>query len=364
VAQSLYVFRSLESLVRERYRPDIAEGERWAEVLLQDVLDDIRGVAFGYFARGTARLTYRAATPVDIPRSPAWSFTVNRSNRRVFFGKQGWALLRAIQQWIAMWTEDPSKLRGGRYPSEIFIPTERSTFTRLGSTRPEVLYDPVQPQPLRTFARVLHRAGLLYDMSRRTWLQGGPDVLVPRSYPIGDVLDLGRTALQGEAYMPTSGAQLWKWRVGNENGGFNRHPIPIEAIASGQAEAWPIFVVCAVYSALREGVTFYIEEPETHLHPRALVTMVNAFVHLLKNKSKLVITTHSPYFLYALDNAILESRGDLKDSIAAYRLTRDGACYDIVDHDSGLVDAEELEEVADELGGRFEELLDEGGSAS
>ncbi len=60
-----------------------------------------------------------------------------------------------------------------------------------------------------------------------------------------------------------------------------------------------------------------MEEPETHLHPRAIRDMVNVFLEIQRQRNlQIFLTTHSPTVLmgFGLDDIILVSRDDTGDS--------------------------------------------------
>jgi len=137
-------------------------------------------------------------------------------------------------------------------------------------------------------------------------------------------------------------------------------------------EAWPFFGIAATLGAQQMWLDFYFEEPETHVHPRAQVEIMKAIAYLINNREhSFFITTHSPYLLYVVNNMIQRfvscpsspPEGEEwldPDMVAAYRLrqTPEPAVQDIMDRkDTRLIDAEELESVANDLGGEFNELL-------
>ncbi len=58
VAQMLYFFRGLESHLARIFSPDLVEQKDWPDAAARRILDSLRGVPFGYFANGTAKLQY------------------------------------------------------------------------------------------------------------------------------------------------------------------------------------------------------------------------------------------------------------------------------------------------------------------
>ncbi|MBN1318704.1 MAG: ATP-binding protein [Anaerolineales bacterium] len=148
-----------------------------------------------------------------------------------------------------------------------------------------------------------------------------------------------------------------------------------ETLAAGQMELWPFWAI--ILANLQWGLksqTVYFEEPEAHLHPKAQQNILEMIAYLANNKWRFVITTHSPYVLYAINNflmanKVLSQRNSLPpgipveaalnpESVAAYRFSDDGIVHNIMDYDIGLIDEDELDSVADELGTTFSILQD------
>ena len=48
-----------------------------------------------------------------------------------------------------------------------------------------------------------------------------------------------------------------------------------------------------------------VEEPEQNIYPATQRTLIYHLLNRLQNNSSLIITTHSPYVLYAFDNALV-----------------------------------------------------------
>jgi hypothetical protein len=156
-----------------------------------------------------------------------------------------------------------------------------------------------------------------------------------------------------------------------------------DTIAAGQMEAWPFFAV--MENALRKGqaenLRVYFDEPEAHLHPGAQQKLMEIVAALVRGGTQMVITTHSPYILYALNNfltasEVLSKRRPLPPEVSAETalIPQQIAAYcfsssnkpvlDIMDREIGLINSDELNRVAEELGSDFtsmqEQLLEEG----
>ncbi|MBD2327781.1 ATP-binding protein [Alkalinema sp. FACHB-956] len=154
--------------------------------------------------------------------------------------------------------------------------------------------------------------------------------------------------------------------------------------SSGQQETLPLTIVLAALPSLaksQSGQTVYIEEPEAHLFPRAqrsIVELIATVFNYRKHHLQFFITTHSPYVLTALNNLLQagmlygEVEGEMgrqlaqvvpiykalgKGDLAAY-VVENGTARSIVSAETGLIDAEVIDSVSNELAIEFDRLLD------
>jgi len=152
-------------------------------------------------------------------------------------------------------------------------------------------------------------------------------------------------------------------------------------IAAGQMEIWPFWAIMEV--GFRPGslpISFsppltpvYFEEPEAHLHPAAQRSVMEIIAYMVQKGAPLfLLTTHSPYILYAVNNFLMAQKvlkagrtlpDDVPpetalrpDQVAAYCFSPDGIVHDIMDAEVGLIDEDELDRVAGELGATFTDL--------
>jgi len=152
-------------------------------------------------------------------------------------------------------------------------------------------------------------------------------------------------------------------------------------IAAGQMEIWPFWAI--VETGIRTQrlavAQIYFEEPEAHLHPRAQRDVMEMVAYLVRQGTRFLLTTHSPYILYAVNNFLMAQKvlahgqslpPDVPSEIAlsakrvaAYRFSADGTVHDIMDQDVGLIDEDELDDVADALGTTFTRLQERLGGA-
>ncbi len=366
VAQLLYFFRGLEELFARIFNPELCSGENWPEKVIRKLFDDLRGVSFAYFANGTADVQYSFFYEKKTLR---WKVKIYSQNRRIRPLKKH--LIQQLISWAEIWQKDKEALGRSRTGSQIFIPTERSMFTRLINTEPSALYAPYQPLPFRNFADFLnlaiHEYQQLYPGKEGFYVFQEATSLFPSDITITRLKNIGEfvlkaqlEALSGRAYVPDRGPKEWKWKI-------KEKIIPIQATASGQMEAWPFFVIAATFGASESQIDFYFEEPETHLHPKAQVKIMEVIAFLVNQGHTFTVTTHSPYILYIVNNFIqrfISYKGkvpedqvalDPKD-VCAYRFT--DKAEEIKDEETNLIDASELERIADELGGEFDRLLE------
>lgn len=153
--------------------------------------------------------------------------------------------------------------------------------------------------------------------------------------------------------------------------------------SSGQQEMLPLTIILAALPFLtssRSGQTVYIEEPEAHLFPsaqRSVIELIATVFNYRKEKLQFFITTHSPYVLTAINNllqaGVLYENADqdllrkienivpqykaLNNSDLAAYLLENGKCSSIICSDTGLIDAEIIDSVSDELAIEFDKLL-------
>ncbi len=145
--------------------------------------------------------------------------------------------------------------------------------------------------------------------------------------------------------------------------------------AAGQMAIWPL---CAIIEQafLETGSLqqLIVEEPEAHLHPAAQVQVMEMIAMLVRQGVRVLLTTHSPYVLYAIDNflmaqKVLDSGSMLltkdqqnvalsAEQVAAYRFTSQDGVSDIMDREVNLIHADELEQVAENLGAEFTHFQD------
>lgn len=154
--------------------------------------------------------------------------------------------------------------------------------------------------------------------------------------------------------------------------------------SSGQQEALPLTLILEnlpFFPAGLKGRSIYIEEPEAHLFPRSqrdIVNLIATVYNTRKENLQFVITTHSPYILTAFNNLLQagilaqgaspetlakitqlvpESQFIDPQEIAVYQIAN-GTAESIILEDTGLINAEVIDAVSQELAIQFDALLE------
>jgi hypothetical protein len=164
-----------------------------------------------------------------------------------------------------------------------------------------------------------HRA-LAGSLVRRSTLAGIEDLRVPalsgvvadflsemielNPSPAGDfgeeALRLERDVLKGQIGLignkEASPEVIYQTTAGN---------YPLGRTSSMVSELAP--VVLYLRHILRRGDLLVIEEPEAHLHPSTQVAFARSLVRLVNDNLRIVLTTHSEFFLQQINNAISAS---------------------------------------------------------
>lgn len=118
-----------------------------------------------------------------------------------------------------------------------------------------------------------------------------------------------------EVGLPTFFYQPIEWQKGREKG-----DLPLANSSSMVSELAP--VVLYLKEIVRPGDVFIIEEPESHLHPAMQAAFAKVLAQIVKQGIRVVITTHSDWFLEQIGNLVRlselpeEHRTPITDGIA------------------------------------------------
>ncbi len=154
--------------------------------------------------------------------------------------------------------------------------------------------------------------------------------------------------------------------------------------SSGQQEMLPLARVLELlpYMAFPEyGYSVCVEEPEAHLFPtaqRSVVELLAMVFNVPRVPLQFIITTHSPYILTSFNNlmqagslaktlpkkkikeldAIVPAAQRLDPDVVAAYVLEGGGGRSIIDPDTGLISAELIDRVSDDLAVQFGDLLE------
>ncbi len=287
-------------------REEEAEPQRLLKSLLDrlrrgEVQDKRRG--FNSLVRQGARIIYRRDKPWR--DYEALGFRVYQTQNMPHLEKEFLAWVHRLTEEIG-WRE-----RWLRPLPAVFIPAERTFYSRLLNNAPDVLQSSFLPVTMRSFTRTLNLAMETF----RGWDNGEPATPESRW-----VWKRARLALGGEAYLPPRGPKVWKWRL--PDGTIH----DLEMASSGQMEAWPLVLTSMCLLEWRkqglaaEEAVIYVEEPEVHLHPSAQLEVLHILAYLVNQGIRVVFTTHSPLLLFSLNALLRASAVQGKDTAFGKKL--------------------------------------------
>lgn len=154
---------------------------------------------------------------------------------------------------------------------------------------------------------------------------------------------------------------------------------PYDESSSGIQSVLPMMMTLRYASKVLSYQRFIIEEPESNLFPENQVKIMQSFVRLLNEnlkKRNIIITTHSPYLLTALNNMLeagklgrdCPQKGDAIDSIISrqYWLSTDdvtayylcnGIAKNIIDKEYHIISADDLDNISNTISEQFDKLI-------
>lgn len=371
VAQLLYFFRGFESHLARVYSLNAEDTPGWHTDAVRRILDGLRGLPLSHFCNPSkaASINYRFSGKVEID----WRIELDDAGTI----KLSKSLIDAVDTRAKLWASDKVLWGMEREGVQVFIPTDRSMFSRLAENEQSVLYANYQPEPLRRFADLLDKAKFRLQMPSPAF-SGEFSAYAEKLKAEKDFIAKSqKKALAGEVVVPDEGLGAPRWmfaiETAKDKASSPAKLLPLQATASGQMEAWPFFALALTIRTRGDvSLDFYFEEPETHLHPQAQVEVMKVIAYLVNRGHRFVVTTHSPFIAYVVDNMMqrfMSYKGKIPegkvalnpDDVAAYRLRQspDAPPEDIMDReDTKLLKLDELERVADELEAEFDSLME------
>lgn len=92
--------------------------------------------------------------------------------------------------------------------------------------------------------------------------------------------------------------------------------LPVDVLSTG-LKSFVIIKRLLETGAIREGGYLVLDEPEVHLHPKWQLTFAELIIMIAKEFDiKVLLTTHSPYFLYAIE--VFSAKQDFADRCRYY----------------------------------------------
>ncbi len=157
----------------------------------------------------------------------------------------------------------------------------------------------------------------------------------------------------------------------------NGNQIDLIESSSGIQSIIPLVVVIDAVPK-RGSHLFIVEEPELNLYPTTQKALIEYLIEKCTHgDNRLIITTHSPYILTALNNCIQaknvvnmhpESAGEVEKLVPSkYQLDYQdvaafyvggGTAEPIMNEESQMIDANAIDDVSEQLGSIFDQLLD------
>ena len=196
-----------------------------------------------------------------------------------------------IETWLQQFI-DPNSA-GQVLNQALFIPAERTFFSHVINPSPHLLGDQALSRATREFISFLFTEAANIHLS---WQQKPAN----RPKEVNEIEQLVLEALGGQALCIQNGSYAKKWQfILNDN----TQPLEIEMASSGQMDTWPLVSATqALFGMAHRPLFLHIEEPEAHLHPHAQIAVMKMLAYLVNQGFHLVITTHSLFVLYALNN--------------------------------------------------------------
>lgn len=339
--QFLYYFRDVKQLAAERYS-DKVEDNKWIEMSTDQLLYELRGTILGLFV---------SSSPGNVKYQNDKKTYSIRVQKKTF----PTGIFRSdILSWKNEWSDSKDELQKSLETKSIFIPSERDMYSMFVERKMSVLYESFQSIQMRKFTDLLEliRSG---KSSSSAYLVKALTKDVSNT-----IATLEKKALGGEMSF-SAVSKDWLWLI-NKSDSF----MFTGGLSSGQMSTWPFFTIAKEYAASRTDFDFYFEEPETHLHPKAQVEVVKTIAYLISRGHRFVITTHSPFILYVINNLIqahmaydgAPPEGEFSinpDHVAAYCLGDNPRS--IVDEETKLLNLDEIDDVLDSIGKQFYDLL-------
>ncbi len=153
--------------------------------------------------------------------------------------------------------------------------------------------------------------------------------------------------------------------------------VPIHSASSGQQEASRLLIILMYLLVEYETNFTIIEEPEAHIYPIGQNQMAQAMAFCFNHNNKMLITTHSPYILSAINNLLFAHQCANKFTKAKTALNKiipqacwlnlqkvavyyvdEGKIKSIIDEKTGLIGINELDGASEVIMQDFEAIME------
>lgn len=367
ISQLLYFFRDAQYLLLKYSK------QEGPEVSVRKVIEGIRSGeasprSFASFVMNNkVSIEYCAGQSVNPgvkggKAAKPWSVSCYSSNRQI---RPTGDFNKVVQQWLTAVSQDPTQ-SPSLLPKTLFIPAERSFFSRLINSDPNALASADLPLSMREFTSFLFKAADTHE----GWHNGMGAHKVVMPTEVQEISDLVTQELRGYARFSKEGRYKRKWQWQPEQ---SDRAIEIEMASSGQMETWPMVSIAQAlfgWEQSQRPLFIHIEEPETHLHPLAQVAITQLLAYLCNKGFRLVITTHSLFVLYVLNNLVLAAQTlpnqpfanlpspvqRLQPEMLAAYLFAEGTAVSIRDAETGQLDESRLSQVLGDLEVQYNQI--------
>ena len=228
----------------------------------------------------------------------------------------------------------------------IYIPAERSLLSTVGESLFSLISNKV------TIAESIKKFGSEYESARRQ-IKNLPLAFLEASYEHSDNTD----------YIKLKDGTHFE--LGQASSGF-QSVVPLLIVVKANTDSKGYFKGYII-----------IEEPELNLYPTVQKDLLEFLVERInQSQNKLIITTHSPYILTALDNLIQadnvvrrnpDAKEEVKklvprerwvdfDRVACYYF-ENGRCRSTLDEEYRSIGPSNIDDVSEELGKVYDQLL-------
>lgn len=314
ISQLLYFFRDAEYLLSQHYFKQQEQFEDSATTTYR-VMSSVRSSAADLDSFLIEPVTLKYKEYLGSLQEPSLERSISLTATTSEFSELLKPFDKEVEHWVKRWLADPTTSQLSA--KAIFAPAERTFFSHFINFNSNLLADKAFSLATQEFAKILIKAAdfqerwqpntfFKYVEKGTIGLQQAKSVVSKKhSVEFQEISELINEALGIEAIYVEQGAFSRRWQIFPQG---SHNPIGIDLASSGQMSTWPlVFLAQAMFDwNPKERPQFlHIEEPEIHLHPTAQLALVKVLAYLVNKGFRLVITTHSLYIVYALNNLIL-----------------------------------------------------------